>query len=210
MNKFLDGNESRWAQIVSDVVSPPVVWSLMSIPIAARNSASSQDTWKWAGIYIFIVAMIPTFYIALQVRRGNITDLHMPNREERIRPFVVSTISAALATVLLYQINASSIMKLFAMSSLLQLVIMALITIMWQISIHTFSITGAVITAGALFGWPIAWVLAPLIIIVGMARLRLRRHTRAQVYAGVFVGAISVSGLLVIAGLMEPSIWSRS
>jgi hypothetical protein len=201
---------SNWAQIVSDVISPPVVWALMAIPIAARNARTPQDTLNWAGIYIFIVAMVPTFYIALQVRRGNITDLHMPNREERIRPFVVSTISTALATVLLYQINASAIMRLFAMSSLIQLVIMALITTMWQISIHTMSITGAVITSGTLFGIPIAIVLAPLIVIVALARLNLRRHTRAQVIAGFVVGAISVSTLLAIAGLMEPSIWSRS
>ncbi len=201
---------SGWAQIVSDVISPPVVWALMALPIAGRNARSPQDTLNWAGIYIFIVAMVPTFYIALQVRRGNITDLHMPNREERIRPFVVSTISTALATVLLYQINASAIMRLFAMSSLIQLVIMALITTMWQISIHTMSITGAVITAGTLFGIPIAIVLAPLIVIVALARLKLRRHTRAQVIAGFVVGAISVSTLLAIAGLMEPSIWSRS
>jgi hypothetical protein len=198
-----------WARIVSDVLSPPAVWALMALPIAARNSTSLQDTLTWASIYIFLVAIVPTLYIALQVHRGNISDIHLQYRQERIWPFIVSTMSAALATLLLFQIHASTIMKLFAVSSLVQLSIMATITIVWQISIHTMSISGVAVTAGALFGLPVALLFVPVVILVAMARLKLERHTRIQVIAGVVIGAVSVSLLLVVAGLIRPDIWSH-
>lgn len=181
----------------------------MAFPIAGRNAPTSNDALTWAMIYVILLSVIPTLYIMLQVRRGNITDVHMPHREERIRPFIVSIISASIATVMLFQIGASAIMRLFVLSSLIQVVIMALITTSWQISIHTISVAGAVITAGTLFGTPIALVLLPLVLVVSRARLKLRRHTRAQVVAGIIVGAVSVSVLLALAGALEPDIWSR-
>lgn len=210
MSKFKPGwIELGWAKFVSDIVSPPVVWGLLAYPIAARNAPSSQEAFWWATLYFASVAVIPVLYILLQVRRGNIEDMHLPNREERIRPFVISTITCAGAAVLMYAINASSVMKVFVLSSLLQIALMAAITTMWQISVHGFSTAGAVVTAGTMFGVVVALVMLPLIPIVGIARLKLKRHTRAQVIAGVAVGAISVGIVFALAGVIEPGIWAR-
>ncbi|MEP7287589.1 MAG: hypothetical protein ABI947_17665 [Chloroflexota bacterium] len=209
-NGEINSLNSGWAKLVSDVVSPPVVWALMAIPIAGRNAPSTYDGVTWALIYILLVSAAPLLYILIQVRRGNITDMHMPQREERLRPFIVSAIMAALATFILHAIGASAIMQLFVLSSLLQIVLMAIITTIWQISIHAISIAGAVITAGALYGMTVAFVLLPLVVIVGLARLKLRRHTRAQVVAGVAVGAISVTTLLTLAGVFVPGIWGHN
>jgi hypothetical protein len=207
--QYFSDVHSLWAKVVSDVVSPPVIWGIMAFPIAARNAPSPEAALLWATIYVLLVSIAPIVYILIQVRRGNITDMHMPLREERIRPFIVSTITAVAAAFLFYAINASMIMRLFTISSLIQLVIMALITTIWQISIHTVSVSGMVVTAGALFGTSTALILAPVILLVAVARLRLRRHTRAQVIAGIIVGTISVSILLGIAGLLEPGIWAQ-
>lgn len=208
MTQHFSEVHSLWAKVVSDVVSPPVIWGIMAFPIAARNAPTPEAALLWAMIYVIFVSIAPILYILIQVRRGNITDMHMPLREERIRPFIVSLVTAVFAAFLLYIIHASTIMRLFTISSLIQLIIMALITTVWQISIHSVSVSGMVVTAGALFGVNTAIVLAPIILLVAVARLRLRRHTRAQVITGIFVGTISVSILLGIAGLLEPGIWT--
>src|SRR5262249_53933025 len=135
-NMIVSKTNPDWAEFVSNVVSPPVVWSIMAFPIAALDAPSTGKMLTWALIYVVLVSVMPTLYILLQVRRGNIADMHMPNREERIRPFIVSIITTSLAVVILYLSSASPIMRLFAISSLIQLTLMALITTMWQISIH--------------------------------------------------------------------------
>ena len=200
---------SEWAQIISDVVSPPVVWAVMAFPIAARNAPTPEAAFTWALLYIFLLAFLPSLYVILQVRRGNITDRHMPLREERIRPFIVSLISGTIATVVFGFIGTSLTMWLFVISNLIQLMLMTLITMFWQISIHMISITAAVIMIGALFGIVPALILSPLILIVALARLKLHRHTRAQVIAGVVVGGLSVSALLAIATMLEPGVWAQ-
>src|SRR5215813_11810260 len=95
MNKL----NSDWASIVSDVLSPPVVWAVMAFPIAERNAPNTETGLTWALLYIFLLAFLPSVYVLLQVRRGNITDRHMPLREERICPFIVSLISGTIVTV---------------------------------------------------------------------------------------------------------------
>src|SRR5258708_35884918 len=136
-------------------------------------------------------------------------DMHMPKREERIRPFIVSIITTSIAVVALYVSSASPIMRLFAISSLIQLTLMALITTMWQISIHMISISGVVVTVGALFGATPVLLTAPLVPLVALARLKLHRHTRSQVVAGIILGALSVSALLAMASSLEPGLFSH-
>jgi membrane-associated phospholipid phosphatase len=70
------------------------------------------------------------------------------------------------------------------------LAVLASITLVWQISIHSMSITGAVVTIGAIFGLPQALVIAPLVPLVGIARIKLQRHTWSQVIAGTMLGCI--------------------
>jgi membrane-associated phospholipid phosphatase len=65
---------------------------------------------------------------------------------------------------------------------------MLVITLWWQISMHSMSITGAVVVTGALYGLVPALLLSPLIPVVGAARIKLRRHTLAQVVGGVALG----------------------
>ena len=89
---------------------------------------------------------------------------------------------------------------LFALFSLVQIAVMLVITLWWQISMHSMSITGAVMVTGILYGLLPALILSPLIPVVGAARIQLHRHTLAQVVAGIAVGA-SITLLMSAASL---------
>ncbi|MBK8032181.1 MAG: hypothetical protein IPK17_22420 [Chloroflexi bacterium] len=129
-------------------------------------------------------ALLPAVYIAWMVWRGKITDVHMRVREQRIRPFIVSIVCTALAWQALQLLGRALTAPLFALFGLIQIAVMLAVTLKWQISMHSMSITGAVITTGALYGVVPALVLSPLIPVVGAARIKLQRHTLSQVIAG--------------------------
>jgi hypothetical protein len=189
--------QRSWARLVSDLLSPPMVWAVMAFPIAFRDAPAQQQAFTWALVYGSLVCLLPLLYIAWMVRRGAITDIHMQVRQQRMRPFVVSMACTTIAWWVLRFMGAPPILPLFALFSLAQLAAMALITLVWQISIHAVSITGAVVAAFAFFGPLWALLILPLVILVGAARLKLQRHTLAQVVMGAVVGLIVP--LLVLA-----------
>ncbi|GAB4346639.1 MAG: hypothetical protein Kow00117_23560 [Phototrophicales bacterium] len=189
--------ELSWARLVSDILSPPIVWALLAFPIAFREVDSVQEALRWASIYIFLVCVVPILFIFWMVKRGSITDIHMKIRRQRIRPFLVSLFSTGLAWVVLRLMGAPSMILMLALFSLIQLTVMTFITLVWQISIHAISISGATVALAVLFGSIPALLSTPTIFIVGAARIKLKRHTPAQVLAGTLVGMIIPLALFV-------------
>lgn len=188
MTANLKKSDATWARVTSDILSPPVIWGVLAFPVAFRAAESVQQALVWALTYTALVCVMPAIYIGLNVWRGHISDIHIPIREQRIRPFVVSLIGTGIAWLVLSWMGAPALLPMFALFSLVQIGVMLLITIWWQISMHTMCITGAVVVTGALYGWLPMLLLTPLIPMVGVARLKLRRHTVAEVVAGFVVG----------------------
>ncbi len=139
---------ASWERLVSDILSPPVVWALLAFPLAFRSADNAQQALTWALTYITLVCVLPIVYIALMVKRGSITDIHMPVRNQRIRPFLVSILCTMFAWGILRLMGAPAVMPLLALFSMVQLAIMLIITFTWQISIHAISISGAMMSAG--------------------------------------------------------------
>jgi hypothetical protein len=152
----------------------------------------------WAGIYIALACLAPVAYIAMMVKLGYITDIHIKVRQQRILPFLVSMGCTAVAWYVLRVMDAPPLTPSFALFSLIQLAIMALITLVWQISIHAVSISGAAVAIGALFGVIPALLALPLVALVGAARLKMRRHTLAQVIAGTLMGMILPAAFFLV------------
>ena len=177
-----------WARFISDVLSPPVIWGFLAFPIAFREADSPEQALVWALTYCLMVCVLPAAFIGLMVWRGHITDMHMEVRQERIRPFLVSLIGTGIAWGMLRLMGAPPLLPMFAVVSFILLTTMLIVTTVWQISMHSMSITCAVVATGALYGVVPALLVSPLIPVVGVARIKLRRHTLAEVVAGGFVG----------------------
>ncbi len=182
--------EYSWARLVSDVLSPPVVWAALAFPICFRFAESAEQAWLWALVYTTLVCLLPVAYIAYMVRAGKIGDIHMKERHERYRPFLVSLLCTTIAWWMLRLMGAPSVLPLLALVSIVQIAIMALITLVWQISMHAMSITGAGVAVVAIFGMGYTLIILPLILLVSVSRLKLRRHTPAQIVAGALIGGL--------------------
>lgn len=199
LKKYVHHPEFSWARLVSDVVSPPVVWAVMAVPVALQYSHTTGQAFGWAILYSVFVSFLPLIFVGTMVYFGKIGDIHMKERRERFMPFVVSITCTLIAFALLRLMNAPAVLPLLAMISVVNISLIALITIIWQISMHAMSIMSAVIAIGLIFSVGAALVFLPLVVLVGTARLRLKRHTPAQVIAGTLIGAIVP--LLVLLGL---------
>ncbi len=192
-------SQISWARLTSNILSPPVIWGVLAFPIAFREADSTEQALLWAFTYGIMVCLLPAIYIGYMVWRGRITDLHMEVRRQRIRPFLVSLIGTAIAWGILTLMGAPPLLPTFAVVSFVLLGTMLLVTLVWQISMHAMSITCAVVAAGVLYGVGTAVLLSPLIPVVGVARIKLRRHTLAEVIAGGLVGGgVTVLLLLIL------------
>lgn len=190
LKSYLQSPGYAWARLVSDILSPPVVWGALALPIAFRDAPSREQALLWASTYILLVCLLPVVYITVMVKRGRITDIHMQVRQQRIWPFIVSLVCTTIAWWTLRFMGAPPVLPLFTLVSLIQLLVIAAITLVWQVSIHAASIACATIATWMLFGIVPALMILPLVFLVGAARLRLKRHTLAQVLVGAALGVV--------------------
>lgn len=167
--------------------------SFISIPIfiiiclaVIKNPLSALG---WALLCILFGMLIPYLYIFFLFKRNLIDDLHVPNKENRIKPLIVTTICYTIGYFVLYILKAHIFLRSVFVASIISTVILTTITYFWKISFHTSWITFITITYYILFGkWMLT--LSLLIILVGWARVKIERHTILQVISGAVISAI--------------------
>ncbi|MCA9884724.1 MAG: hypothetical protein KC708_17215 [Anaerolineae bacterium] len=189
-----------WARIVSDLISPPVVWAVVGLVVGLTYGSTLPAGAFWGLIFGIFVCWLPLLFVALMVWRGRISDIHMQHRHERIMPMIVTIASSFLALWLVETRDAPPVFVLLTLIALVQISLMLIITLFWQISMHTMSITAATIAVSTMFSTMSGLLLVPLIVLVAAARLELKRHTPGQVLGGTIVGGIVP---LVVLGILN-------
>lgn len=181
---------NKTAKIISyifdgSVISIPIFLTICLIVVENKIEAVS-----WAFICLLFGTIVPYLYIVLLYRRKEIDDMHIPRKEDRIKPMIVSSISYVACLFVLYILNGPLFLKSIFAVSAVSAVIFTVITYFWKISLHTSWITFVVITFNILFGrWMLLMI--PLIPVIGWARVRIKKHTVNQVVFGVGVTTLT-------------------
>ena len=147
-------------------------------------------------IVAFITAGIPLATVLVLMRRGRVSDMPITNRGERIAPMWVASMCYVGTSFVLGYFGCPMWLRLFMCGAGIATVIALIITIFWKISAHTTCMGGltalvlwttlhGLADIGAMTLLSVAILLCGL---VATARLRLERHTFAQVIAGVLLG----------------------
>jgi len=182
------------------IVGHPALLMPLSVTLAGlQRGAPPRDLWLGAAAAI-AVALIVALYSLRQVRTGRWSHIDASGPAERLHLnlFLGGLLLAASGALWL---TAHSPVLAAGLGSSGAIVLAALaLRRRMKLSLHC-----AFAAYAAALPWPIGPVLAPLAALalaVAWSRLRLRRHTRAEVAAGLAAGALAGLGfnLLVAWG----------
>ncbi len=183
------------ASIVSLVLSPPTL-TVASMAIRA-GTLDRTRLWIWVVVYAIVGMVLPLSYLYRQVRREFVSDFDLRVRTERVKPQLVTAASLCIAWGILFLGRAPAQMINLAATLFLLSVAILSVTLRWKISLHCAAAGASGAVVGLVLGtW---WPLLAMIVVVGWSRLRLHRHTPAQVVAGSLLG---VGMVRLAAGLI--------
>ena len=181
---------NKFAKIISYIfdgsfISIPILLIICLIVVDNKIEAVG-----WAFLCLLFGTVIPYLYIGFLYKKKEIDHMHIPKKENRIKPLLVSCVSYIICFIILYVLDGPLFLKSIFAVSIVSTIILTIITYFWKISLHTSWITFIVITFNILFG---RWMLfmIPLIPVIGWARVRIKEHTVNQVILGVGISTIT-------------------
>jgi len=178
----------KFFEVVSDVFHPitnaGIAFFLLTM-FAERNGIVMKTVY-------FVIALsfsmiIPFLYIFYLKKKGDLDTVDITERMQRLNPFAFSILSYFIGFFVLRFSGAPLIVQglMFCYGSNTLLVM--LVTRWWKISVHTTGIAGPLVALTFGFG-PVIYLFYPLIVLVGLSRVVLKRHTVKQVLVGGVMG----------------------
>ena len=194
-------NREKVANRISDIFNPyyssaPFFW------LAAASAAVDGITFLLnASILTAFFSVLPLWDIRRRIRKGQVRDAHISSREDRLKPFLFSLASAVAGLAALYFAGAPDVVLAVAWTVVALGATITTVTTVWKISLHAAGITSIAVMLYFIFGAAAAPV-ALLVPVVGWARLTLRKHTSAQLAAGIFVAIALTVAVFALFGLL--------
>lgn len=178
----------RLARHFSNLVSPPTLFAALGLALALYERPNLSGL-AWGVAHGLVVSLAPILFVLWLLRTGRIAELHMTNQRERNLPYLVTISCALLFFILTRLLDGPELLACLAMINGVTVAIIALVNFFWLISIHATSAMATTAIVASVFGLLAGLLLLPLTLAVVASRLYLKRHTPAQVMAGILFGA---------------------
>ncbi len=179
-------DKEKFARRVSQILNPMSVLAIVIALVSVKTSGS--DIWIAALIAFSFGAIIPLCVVWRMRQRGEIGELFIPERIDRLRPLFLFMASSWLGVGVLHLMHPppalGALMVCVAVLSALAL----LITTQWKISLHAVGLWAGCAVVIALYGSSGWWAVLPAGV-ASWARHMLRVHSVPQILAGGIVGA---------------------
>jgi hypothetical protein len=142
----------------------------------------------WGLLAALFTAVLPTVFISYGVRHGRWDDRNVGARRPRliVLAFIIASVTAGL--IVLAAGGAPRLLTGYLGFMLASVAALALVTVVWKISIHCAVASGSVAILAFTYG-PLVLVGYLLVALLGWSRVTLKDHTVAQVVAGCVLGA---------------------
>ena len=164
----------------------------------------SQNLLLIYGILIFSTMVLPLISIFWLMQKGKVSSLEMSNHKERSLPLFKTVIWMSFGYYLLQNLLFyTPILKAELLGAILIILLAAIISKFWKISLHLLGIGGVVgvFIALQIMHGDFLYLLVLFILLsglLGVARIKQKAHNYAQVYAGFLVGlSVELITLLV-------------
>jgi len=178
---------------------------LLQMDVYFAITIPGPSKWKLVLLVFTLTFLFPMLITLILLKKGIVKSLEMESREERVFPFIITTMFYYLTYHLLKNLPVSSIFQYFFLGATVLVLMSLIINFFWKISIHMTALGGMFgiflgVSLGYLLDYPAMLFLALIISgLTGYARLQLNLHTPAQVYIGFIAGMFIMMGLLFLA-----------
>ena len=179
-------DKDKFALCVSRVLNPVFVLGVVIMLVSLETTGSGTWIVLCVLIALFFTVFAPWSIVLYMRRRGEISELFIPKRHDRLRPLFFFMTSSWLGVGILYLIYSPPALYALMVCVAVQGTIALLITMRWKISLHAMGLWAACGVVIALYGgW---WAVVPAGL-VSWARFVLQAHSVSQILVGSIVGA---------------------
>lgn len=198
------------SHILSWVLSPiltPTYGIMAVFALSPLRYASFSVMATVTAVVFALTAAIPGLAVWLLNRYGDVSDLALSHRDDRLYPYIIMGAALTAAGFYLQSIGAPQWLPRFYWGAAIACAINLTVNFRWKISAHAAGMGGltalfVILTRYCLphtgmTGWIIASIL--LCGLLGSARVWLGRHTALQTITGLLTGFLSVFILEIIA-----------
>lgn len=169
---------------------------------------SNEQIWGLSRFIFLITFLVPAFFIGVLKMFKLVSAYSLPNKEERTIPYLFSAVAIFYAAQMLPIYRHQPLLILWLYSAGIGLIFIILINLKWKISAHGSAWGGAIGFLGLLpfLNIPNSFLYLGIgIIACGLtlsARLVLKAHQPAQIYAG-FVLGLCISLTIILINLKQ-------
>ena len=179
-------DKEKFALCISRVLNPVFVLGVVIVLVSLEASGSGNWIVLCVLIALFFSVFAPWLVVLYMRRRGEISELFIPERRDRLRPLFFFTMSSWMGVGILYLIHSPPALYALMVSVAVLSTVALLITMQWKISLHAMGLWAACGVVIALYGnW---WAAVPAGL-VSWARLVLQAHSVSQILVGSILGA---------------------
>jgi membrane-associated phospholipid phosphatase len=192
---------NTWAKYISGISSPFVVTAILPLIAISYFARTRSEALLWGTLFIVFVVILPFTYIAYQVYRAKLTDIHIAVREQRTFPFLVALASTTLLLIIYINLDIPYAMLGMLESLILTGLVFLLVTRRTKISIHTAILSGTTLSLAFLVDlrWLYLFLLLPPVI---WARIYRGRHTLTQAIGGAVLSCLLLAAFFKLIQLI--------
>ena len=178
----------RWAVLVTEVLAPGYTVAALVLATALYASPGVSGLGHVA-LAVLLCGGLPYLFVHGLARLRVLESRHVRPRAQRMIVFAGLVLIEVTAIVALHLTGAPPLLPQLLTAYLLGVVALALVTPVVRASVHTgvFSVAAGVATT---LSWWLAAGLLVVAVVVGLARLGVRDHTRTEVVTGLVLGAV--------------------
>ena len=183
--------KKKLANLTSNILNPFLVSLVLVIILSFYSNSGTVNAIKWASI-LTAISILPVFLaILFFTHNGSLESIFTNVRRQRTKVYLVAGICAGASCIILYYLDAPSILIASCVAGLAGAAVFLCINLWWKISLHTAFIAASVTVLVILFG-PLAAITVLLLILIAWARIELEHHSPAQAATGAILAALIV------------------
>ena len=180
--------------ILHPIFMPLLALHLTLLFLPVLTFTLSQSLLLIYSILIFSTIVLPLASIFWLMRKEQVSSLEMSNHKERSLPLFKTVIWMSFGYYLLQNLLLyTPILKAELLGAIIIILLAAIISKFWKISLHLLAIGGVVgvfIALQIIYGDFLYLIVFFILLsgLLGVARIKQKAHNYAQVYAGFIVG----------------------